>query len=125
MHQISAAWQDYLEAILNLSETTSSVRITDLAAHLGVAKSSATETVKIMVRTGHLLHQRYGPLQLTQKGLEQAKRIRHRHNVLKEFLVSVLGVNNETADKEACLMEHAISADTTEKLVSFLERKLS
>jgi DtxR family Mn-dependent transcriptional regulator len=45
--------------------------------------------------------------------------------VLERFLVHVLGVDEETANKEACLMEHAISAETTDKLVQFLEDTLN
>ena len=45
-----------------------------------------------------------------------------RHQSLRNFLVNDLGVDFETADEEACLMEHAISQDTMKKWVDFLER---
>lgn len=120
---ISNTLQDYLEAVLNLTEQNNIVRITDLAAHMQVAKPTVTETVKNLTRQDLIKHERYGPLELTKTGYEQAVKIRHRHMVLKRFLVDVLGVDQETANKEACLMEHAISASTTDKLVQFLEDK--
>ena len=123
--RISNSLQDYLEAILNLGEENKTVRVTDLAVHLQVAKPSVTETVKTLAAFGLLKYTKYGPLVLTKKGREKAVRIRHRHEVLKTFLTDILGVDQETADREACLMEHAISRDTTDRLVRFLETQLN
>jgi len=119
---VSASIQDYLEAILNLSEQTSTVRITDLAKSLQIAKSSVTEMIYAMVQQGLIEHDKYGPLVLTKTGRDEASKVRNRHKVIREFLTQVLGVNHETAELEACRMEHAISPDTTSKLVQFLEK---
>lgn len=118
---LSNSLQDYLEGILNLAESHEKVRITDLAEHLGITKPSATGAAKTLVKMGLLHHDKYGPLELTGTGLEVAGEVRRRHNLLKEFLVSVLGVPVKTAEAEACLMEHSISPDTFSKLVDFLE----
>ncbi|MCR4441382.1 MAG: metal-dependent transcriptional regulator [Peptococcaceae bacterium] len=118
---ISNALEDYLETILNLSEQKSAVRTTDLAVHMQVAKPTVTETVKSLVNHGLLRHEKYGPLELTEKGRQKALKIRYRHTILKKFLTDILGVKPETANREACLMEHAISPDTADKLAQFLE----
>lgn len=123
--KISNSLQDYLEAILNLTEQNSIVRITDLAFYMKVAKPTATEAVNNLAAQDLIRHEKYGPIELTGKGYEQAVKIRRRHLVLQNFLVSVLGVDPEIADNEACLMEHAISSDTTDKLVQFLEERQS
>lgn len=123
--KISNSLEDYLEAILNLQEQNSTVRITDLASYMQVAKPTATETINNLCVQKLIKHEKYGPIELTGKGYEQAVKIRRRHLVLLNFLVTVLGVDPETADKEACLMEHAISSDTTDKLVQFLEERES
>ena len=34
-----------------------------------------------------------------------------------------MGVDTETADAEACLMEHSLSVDTLAKLIEFLEKR--
>lgn len=121
---VSNAQEDYLEAILVLSERNSKVKTTELAVYMQVAKPTITETVRSLVKQGLLRHEKYGPLELTEKGRKYAVLIRHRHRVLRKFLVEVLGVSPETANKEACLMEHTISHDTTNKLVDFLEKTL-
>lgn len=118
---LSRSLEDYLEEILNLSEKSEKVRVTDLAKSFSVAKPSITSAVKSLVELGLLKQEKYGPLELTKTGLLQAKEIRHRHEVLLEFLHRVLGVEQKIAEKEACLMEHAISDDTLAKLDKFLK----
>lgn len=118
---ISNALQDYLEAILNLAEKNERVRITDLAHTLGIAKPSATEMVKNMSQKGLLIHERYGGLELTEEGERQAREVRHRHMIIRDFLVEVLGVEFGTAEKEACLMEHAVGPDTISRLANYME----
>jgi DtxR family Mn-dependent transcriptional regulator len=121
MVKMSDTLQDYLEGILYLAEKEGKVRITDLAAHLGIAKPSATSAVKILGSLGYINQERYGPIELTSAGWDLARQIRHSHNVLRQFLTSVLGVCPEVADREACQMEHTISSETLQRLVSFLE----
>lgn len=67
---------------------------------------------------------RYGPVELTKLGKEHAERVRKRHRVLKAFLIEVLGVPPKVAEKDACLMEHVVSAVTMERLVEFLESRV-
>ena len=121
---LTSSIEDYLEAILALSEDEDAVRVTDLAAKLGVAKASASEAVRTLKSSGLADQERYGKITLTSQGLAEAKKIHRRHQVLRTFLESVLGVDHETAEEEACLMEHAIGPETMQKLVAFLERTL-
>ena len=54
-------------------------------------------------------------LHLTDDGLSIAEKIYERHQYFMEKLLAS-GVNPETADKEACKMEHAVSDETFEQL---------
>jgi DtxR family Mn-dependent transcriptional regulator len=119
----SPAMQDYLEAILELSEAVGDVRVTDLAVKLGVAKASVSQAVSNLINLELVIQERYGPIILTDKGYEQARRIQRRHQVLRCFLINVLNVEEGVAERDACLMEHAISPITMEKLCEFLESK--
>ena len=49
---------------------------------------------------------------LTEKGEKKALEIYERHEVIAEFLVRVLQVDDETADQDACRIEHVISDST-------------
>lgn len=50
-------------------------------------------------------------IHLTRKGLKIAKEMMEKHNVLFNLLVS-LGVDENIASRDACKMEHAISAES-------------
>ncbi len=120
---ISASLQDYLEAILNLSRQAETVRVTDIAQELNLAKASVAQALALLKEQDLIRQERYGPVELTEKGRHYALVIESRHKILLGFLVEVLGVNRQTAEKDACLMEHAVSAETMDKLVDFLEKR--
>lgn len=121
---LTSSIEDYLEAILALSENGGAVRVTDLAAKLGVAKASASEAVRTLKASGLASQERYGRVTLTSKGSVEARKVHRRHQVLRTFLERVLGVSPDTAEQEACLMEHSIGPETMQRLVAFLERTL-
>ncbi len=119
---ISSAMQDYLEVILELSEKVESVRVTDIASRLNIAKASVTQAVSGLKGMGLVAQERYGLVQLTRTGREEAIKVRNRHRTLRKFLVEILGVDYRIAEKDACLMEHVVSPQTMEKLIQFLEK---
>jgi len=119
---ISAAMQDYLEVILELTEKEDIVRVTDIAAKLGVAKASVNQAVNTLANMKLVKQEKYGPIELTPAGKEQAAKIRHRHQILYRFLVEILKVDPKTAEKDACLMEHVISPATLRRLTEYLEK---
>lgn len=121
---ISDSMQDYLETILNLSRDDTPVRVTDIALSLNLAKASVTQALSNLQAQGLIRHDRYGPVELTDSGLRYALMVKRRHELLLHFLINVLGVDSETAEKDACLMEHAVSSKTIKKLVEFLGKNL-
>lgn len=122
---ISAAMEDYLEAILSLMASGQrSVRVTDIAEKLSIAKPSVTQALGVLKEMGLVEQERYGRVYLTAEGMKAAASVSQRHRVLREFLVEVLGVDPSTADKDACQMEHAVSPATMERLVNWLRNWL-
>lgn len=117
---ISPSLEGYLEVILDLNEENESIRVTDLAEKLQVAKSSVNQAVTKLVELKLLAHERYGPLELTGLGEAKARKIRERHRILTQFFSEILGVDLKTAEKDACSIEHYISPITMEKLVDYL-----
>lgn len=118
--KLSSSMQDYLEAILELGESGNPVRVTDIANRLGIAKASVNQTISRLKDTGLIRQQAYGPVELTSLGRELAGKIILRHRKLRKFLVEVLGVDEQTAEQDACLMEHAVSPQTMDRLTDFL-----
>lgn len=121
-HEISAPLQDYLETILALSSKRGTARVTDIANRLSNAKASVTEALTTLETQGLVEKQRYGPVRLTDEGLRQARRIQDLHDALRRLLTDILGVDDETAEADACAMEHVLSDETMKCLVGFVDR---
>ena len=107
--------EDYLEAVLMLQKKNGMVRSIDLARHMEVSKPSVSHAVKTLREGGFLTMDEDYCLHLTEVGREVAEKIYERHRFFTEQLVAA-GVDLETAEQEACRMEHAISEDSFQKL---------
>lgn len=112
--ELHTSGEDYLEAILVLRKTKNEVRSIDLAEHLGVSRSSVSRAVGLL-KEGGFLKDGDGSLEFTQAGLETAKRIYERHCFFKKQLIQA-GVDEKTAEEEACRMEHALSQGSFDKI---------
>jgi DtxR family transcriptional regulator, Mn-dependent transcriptional regulator len=121
---VSASKQDYLETILDYSLETGEARSIDIARHLEVSRASVNKSLGVLKENGLIEHEFYGNVKLTEKGMKVARQIRARHNTLKTFLTEVLGVNADTAETDACRMEHAISRETAAKLEEYVSKIL-
>lgn len=117
---MSPSQEDYLEAILELEQAGKSARVTDIAVQLEVSKASVNKAVGILKEAGMVDHEHYGTIDLTEHGRAKAEQVYLRHRTLKRFLYKVLGVDEDTAEKDACLMEHVISEATMDKLHQYL-----
>ena len=122
MEKLSKSHEDYLEAIVMLGGTTEQpVRSVDVANKLGVSKASVNKAITLLKERGFLDQPYYGDITLTQDGYEDAQSVYKRHRSLTGFLEKALGIDPEVAEEEACLMEHAISDDSFEKWVAFID----
>lgn len=109
--QIRESAEDYLEAILRLSQKGGGVRSVDIATMLSVSKPSVSHAMKLLREDGYIAMDRYGTVTLLDKGAEIANRIYERNTVLTTMLES-LGVPSEIARADACKMEHDISDES-------------
>jgi len=110
--------EDYLEAILMIRQAKGSCRSVDVAAHLGFSKPSVSVAVGKLVDSGCVLRMEDGQLVLTDKGMAIASNTLDKHHLLTD-LFCALGVSGETAEHDACLIEHHLSEETYEKLRNF------
>lgn len=113
--QIRESAEDYLEAILVLSQKGNGVRSVDIASMLSVSKPSVSHAMKLLREDGYIAMDRYGTVTLLDKGAEIANRVYERHTVLTKMLES-LGVPSEIARADACKMEHDISEESFERI---------
>ncbi len=109
--QILKSSQDYLEAMLMMQLQHGYIRSIDIANELGVTKPSVSYATKRLRENGYITMDKDGLITITQKGLDIARSMYERHQVLSEFLTK-LGVDPKTAREDACKIEHDISEET-------------
>ena len=112
--------EDYLETIYLLAQTKGRARVRDVAAALHVKMPSVIKAILELKRLGFVVQEPYGAVELTEAGTEAASKILGRHTLLKEFL-GLLKVSEETAEKDACTMEHFLSAETLACITDFVK----
>jgi Mn-dependent DtxR family transcriptional regulator len=120
---LGQAAEDCLEAIHELGRGSAPARVRDLARRLGVSAPTVVSAVAALERRGRVDHEPYGGVELTPAGRARAEDVRGRHELLREFLQDVLGVSESTAARDACGLEHALSAETAAKLVRFVSAR--
>lgn len=116
---ISAVQEDYLEAILALEADATRVRVRDLAERLSVHKSTVTAALKALADKGLIEYEPYGQIVMTRDGRRAAERVSADHAVAKIFLTDVLMIDDQTAEENACRMEHVMDRAVLNRLVSF------
>ncbi len=113
--KIQESAENYLESILVLSKRQSQVRSIDVVNDLGFSKPSVSVAMKNLRENGYIRMDSDGFITLTDAGREIAEMIYERHTLLTDWLVR-LGVDEETAQEDACRMEHVISKKSFEAI---------
>ena len=114
--------ENYLEAIYIIGKKKDGVHALDVAKELGFSKPSVTRAMGILKKQDFIQIDEKKHIILTEKGLERAEQIYIRHKTITQFL-TLIKVNEKTADEDACKIEHIISEETFEKIVEFLKDK--
>lgn len=118
--KIQKSGEDYLEAILMLQIQKGMVRSIDLAHHMGFSKPSISHAVGILKKGDYLTVDQDGYLHLTDKGQEVAENIYEKHRFFTSYFIN-LGVDPTQAETDACLIEHAISDESFQKMKASLQ----
>ena len=119
MKKLRQSGEDYLETILTLSKR-GEVRSIDIANEMSVSKPSVSRAVGILKNGGLIKVDKDGYITFTNEGKKTAESVYERHTVLTDWLVGI-GVDEKTAAKDACRLEHNFSADSFEKLKNHIK----
>lgn len=123
---LTMANEDYLECMVRIEEEDGAedgVRSVDIANRLDVSKASVNKAVSALKAQGLVEQSHYGKVMLTDQGREVGDAVWYRHRLVRTFLIQELGVDFDTADNEACMMEHALSEDTMSRWAAYLENQ--
>ena len=107
--------EDYLEAILMLNEKKDGVHAIDIVEQLKITKPSVSVMLKKLREDGYITIDNDNHIHLTEKGLPIAEKVYDRHKFLTGLLIKI-GVNEITAEEDACKIEHDLSDETYQKL---------
>jgi DtxR family Mn-dependent transcriptional regulator len=112
----------YLKTLYRIGTGHEVARVRDLAHGLGVSPGTVTSVLKKLERRQLVSHERYGGVALTAAGNRVAECVLRRFETIRNVLIQVFGIDEETAALDACMMEHAVSPITVLRMRSFLRR---
>ena len=114
--------EDYMKTILILHKQKGSVRSVDVAEDMGVTKPSVCNAMKKLRKNKLIFFDEDGFIHFTEEGRAFAEKVYSKHSLLSKLL-RLIGVDRDTAEKDACLMEHAISDETYDCLAAFVHKQ--
>ncbi len=120
--KIQESAENYLETILMLQKRKGAVRSIDVANELGYSKPSVSVAMKNLRENGYIDVDPDGFLILLNSGLQIAEKMYERHTLLSDWLIT-LGVDPDTAVRDACRMEHVISSESFEAIKRHTKQK--
>lgn len=122
INNTSESEQMYLVTIARLSELVSEypVPISKVAEILDVTPISANQMIHRLEEVGFVTYTPYKGVEFTQRGLQTANQILRNRRLWQVFLVEHLHYAPSDAETLACRLEHAVTAETAERLAEFL-----
>lgn len=116
--------EDYLEAIFLLTRKGIPVRSVDVAEHLNYTKPSVSRAMALLVKDNMITFDECKFIHLTETGYQVASKTYEKHLFFKEMLEQA-GVTEDTATRDACLIEHAISNEAFDKIKAAYTKNLA
>lgn len=135
MQPLSISMQNYLETIFDLSHngaassdasassSESGVRVSDIASRLDVSKASVNNAMNVLAKQGYVSNEKYQEIYLTALGKETSALLEGKHKILKSLFTDIVGIPEETADSDACAIEHIISHESVQQINEYLKSK--
>ena len=115
---IGKSKEDYLKAILIVLKEHGACRNVDVSVRLGVSKSSTCIAIKKLEQDGLVEKDEWRVL-LTKKGRILAENL-YEKDLFFSRLFKQIGVSEKVAERDACMIEHAISEETYSKLKNYI-----
>jgi DtxR family Mn-dependent transcriptional regulator len=118
---LSASLEDYIKTIATIAAEKQTARAKDISARMQVNMSSVTGALRALADRGLVNYAPYEHITLTDEGADAAREVLRKHEGIRDFLVKVLSVDAEAAERTAHNMEHAISSDVLERFIQFVD----
>ncbi len=122
---ISKSQEDYLKAMYVLKMKNGEIRVTDIAEYLNFSKPSVTKAINNMKEIGLVNNKTYGKIELTEQGMDIAKKVLEAYDISYVFLKEVLGLSEEKAKKEAEKLKLTMEDNTLNHLTKYVHKVLN
>ncbi len=124
--ELSHSMVHYLLTIHKLKEGRGFARVTDIAKDLGLTKGSVSTALNNLKKRNLVLEEEDCKfLNLTELGHREVHKILSSRTLLYYFLKDFVGVSEDVAEKDSCLMEHLMSSETNTKFFDFMKKLVS
>jgi len=112
--------ENYLKALYNLNQESSTISLTDLSKEMNVSAPTVNNMIKKLQDKGWVAYQKYKPIKLTKEGAIQAAAIIRKHRLTEMFLVKIMGFGWEEVHDIAEQIEHIKSDDFFDRMDELL-----
>ena len=93
--KLTESLENYLETIAFLKRENKIARVKDISKMMGVKNSSVNIALNVLSERGYVIHERYGYVDLTERGQILADDIQKKEDLLFLFLHNILGVEKK------------------------------
>jgi len=101
------------------------IRGVDIAGYLNISRSSVSITMKKLIAKGYVFEDENKLFHFNEKGKILIDSVLNKRKIIQIFFHKVLKLNEAQAEAEACKIEHLLSKETGEKLLTFVGYYLS
>ena len=98
--------ENYLKSLFTLSDKKGEVSISELSSLLSVSLPTVNSMVKNLKKQGLVNYEKYKPISLTEKGLNEAAFVIRKHRLTEMYLVNKMGFGWEEVHEIAEQLEH-------------------
>lgn len=120
-NELTHSMAHYLLTIHKLKEDKGYARVTDIAKELGLTKGSVSTALGNLKKRGLVLEDESKFLSLSDLGHDEVHHMLSSRTLIYYFMKDILGVSDEVAHQDSCLVEHLLSPETRDGLFEFMK----
>ncbi len=121
---ISKSLEEYLKTMYVLKKQNGNIRVTDIAEKMNCTKPSVNKALNNLKTANLVNYETYGPIEITEKGEDLAKKVLEAYDIVYVFLKDVLNLEKNEAEVEAEKIKSAINDNTINSLAKYVHKVL-
>lgn len=121
---VTKSLEEYLKTMYILKKQNGNIRVTDIANKMSCSKASVNKALNNLKQNNLITYETYGPIELTNSGIDLAKKILEAYDIVYIFFKDVLNLDKEKAKSEAEKIKSMLDDDTLNKLARYVHKTL-